>query len=87
MAENTLLHLRLRNRDKVIFDHDIKSLSSYNQTGLFDILPTHSNFITLVKYKITIVNLNGQKIEYPINSAILRVIRNKIDIFLGLYDQ
>jgi len=38
------IHVTVRNRTRVLFDGDVKAVTSKNDTGIFDILPEHSNF-------------------------------------------
>jgi len=45
----------------VYFDGDVKAVTSKNDTGIFDILPEHSNFISLITSPLTIRTLDGKK--------------------------
>lgn len=78
------LHLRVRNREKIVVDQDIKALSGYNQKGIFDILPSHSNFISLVDNKIIFFDLQGKELQMGLTKAIMRVENNMIDIYLDI---
>lgn len=78
------LTLTIIDSDNVIYDSAVKSVSSYNSHGIFDILPFHSNFITLITKKIIINDLTGQKKEILIDEGIMRVKRNSVQIFLGI---
>lgn len=82
MAE--LIHLRVRNRERVLIDEDIKALSAYNTKGIFDILPSHSNMISLIGNKIIIYDLHGKKKEVTLDKAVMRIANNKIDIYLDI---
>jgi F0F1-type ATP synthase epsilon subunit len=78
------LTLTVKNRDGIIFSGDIVSMTSYNDKGKFDILSRHANFISLIKNEIEyrLPGSTANKIE--IDNGILRVIDNKIDIYLGI---
>ena len=84
MSESATLQLHMRNSQKVIYNGEINSLTSYNQKGIFDILPSHSNFISMIKDKIIFTPSGGQKVTYPITTAIMRVTSNKVSIFFQL---
>lgn len=77
------IHLIIKDKEKVIFDGQVTAVSSFNDVGLFDILPLHENFISLVRDKIIVHDNNGQK-EFKINNGVLRVKEDKVDIYLGL---
>ena len=78
------LELFVRSRTKNYFQGKVKSISSVNQTGEFDILPLHANFITLAtKYLIMDKSLpTEKKIEF--DSAVVSVIEGKIDVYVGV---
>jgi F0F1-type ATP synthase epsilon subunit len=72
----------MKNRESIIFDGQVNAISSYNDVGLFDVLPMHENFISLIKDKIILHSNNGNK-EYKINGGVLKVKDDKVDIYLG----
>lgn len=77
------IHVIIKNKERIIFDGQVNAVSSFNDVGLFDILPLHENFISLVKQKIILHGNNGEK-EFKINNGVLRVKEDKVDIYLGL---
>ncbi len=60
----------------------IKSFSSQNTEGKFDILPEHENFVTMAHDKITMVDLAGKKIEFAIEKAVLEASNNLVKVFI-----
>ena len=78
------LTLFVRDREKVLFDGAVKTVSSLNKKGKFDILPKHANFISLVGQMLTIELPEGGKREIPVDNGILRVVRNKVEVYLGI---
>ena len=81
--DNTI-SLYIRNKQGILFEGTVKAVSSYNDKGLFDILGKHENFISLIKYKIVIYKNNKEKQEIKIDSGVLRVYKNKVDIYVGI---
>lgn len=80
-----LLDVTIKTWINVVFAGQAKSVSSVNETGPFDILPNHANFITLIKNDCKIVSGNGEKKVIPIKGpALLRVHENKVSVYLGL---
>ena len=41
--------LVIRQRDRVLFEGEVKAFSSFNERGTFDILYSHANFISLIR--------------------------------------
>jgi len=78
------IHVTVRNRTQILFNDDVKSLTSKNDTGLFDILPEHSNFISLIGGSIIIGKLNGQKQEIPVKNGVIKVKDNAIYCYIDL---
>ena len=67
-----------------LYEGTAEAVSSINEKGLFDVLPKHANFITLVNKKLTIHESAEKKREFKIDSGILKVINNQVTIFLGI---
>ncbi len=77
------VNVTIKNRESVIFDGQVTAISTYNDLGIFDVLPFHENFISLVRNKIILHNMNAQK-EFKIDQGILKIKNNKIDIYLDV---
>jgi F0F1-type ATP synthase epsilon subunit len=60
------------------------ALSSENGLGSFDVLPGHTNFITLIFNKLTIFTQDKKKIEYKFKRGVLEVSDNLVRVFLGI---
>jgi F0F1-type ATP synthase epsilon subunit len=82
--DNSLLSVSIIAKDKIVFHEDVKAITSYNEAGVFDILPEHTNFITVIKDKIVIHKKDNTDKEISLNNGVLKVFKNKIDVFIGL---
>lgn len=70
---------------KVYFDGVALSVSAASQTGDFDILPKHHNFITLLVPCDLIVRLEkGDDQTIPINGGIMHVKADQVTVFLDV---
>ena len=78
------LNLTIRSREEVLYEGPIKSVSSVNKTGKFDILGKHANFITLIHDTLLIVEPDGKERQILVESAILKVTSNVINIYAGV---
>lgn len=85
MASHDTLHVFIRNRDSVMFQGDVVSISTRNEKGIFDILPLHSNFISLVEQKLILQKIDGQKQEFFVSNGILRVSENRVEVYIGVH--
>jgi F0F1-type ATP synthase epsilon subunit len=81
---NQTLEVIVRSRNGIEMEDMADSISSENVAGVFDILPGHTNFITVVNNKIIIRLHNKQVKEYSIQSGVISVEGTKVSIFLGL---
>ncbi len=78
-------HLKVQSREGVIYENDVESISSYNDVGLFDVLPQHANFISLIKQKLIIKEKNLQQAkEISFDIALLRVRENNVEVYIGV---
>lgn len=68
---------------RLLYRGDAESITSYNDKGLFDVLPIHENFITIIKDMVVVRAKDGQNLEYPVLKGILKVEENAVDVFLG----
>ncbi|NMB69635.1 hypothetical protein GYA27_00325 [candidate division WWE3 bacterium] len=78
------LDFYMRSRTKNYFHGTIHSLTAYNDKGELDILPMHTNFVSIVtKYVIVDKGLSTeQKFDYE--SGVLSVQERKIDLYVGI---
>jgi len=60
------------------------AVSSQNSLGKFDILPEHTNFITLIFDNLTIYTADKKMLNYQFERGVLEVSENQVNIFLGL---
>lgn len=77
------IHVVIKNKESVFYEGDVAALSSFNDIGLFDVLPLHENFISLIRNKIILHNEGKQK-EFNITDGLLKVKDNNVNIYLGL---
>ena len=78
-------HLKVASREGVIFEGEAASVSSYNDKGKFDVLPNHTNFISLIKKNLTIMEddtKGGKNLKFE--NALMRVKENKVEVYLGV---
>lgn len=81
---DNLFHLKIVAKDGILFEGDVRSLTSYNDKGKFDILALHANFISIIYKSIKIIDSKGIEKEMAIEKALLRNRQNNLEIYLGI---
>jgi len=70
--------------EKESFEGEAEAVSSQNRLGKFDILPEHTNFITLIFGTLIIYTPDKKNFAYQFERGVLEVSENKVNVFLGL---
>lgn len=78
------LHLVVKTRDGVTYDGKVRSVTTSNDKGTFNILPMHANFISLVNSVVTVEGDKDTKKEIEVQNGIIKVRENYIEIFVGI---
>lgn len=81
----TLITVSIKTKTGSLFEGKVSTVSSKNERGVFDILPFHANFITLIK-DFVILDKGTQKEQlFKLeNGGVLTVMSNKVDVYVGL---
>ena len=70
---------------QVYFEGDAYSVSAVNETGPFDILPRHHNFLCmLVPCNLMIQPVEGEKKILKIHRALMHVKANRVVVFMDV---
>jgi len=77
----TDLLLQIRKRSGLVYRGYVKTITSQNEKGVFDVLPAHTNFITLIESFVQITLSSGEKKEFNIDTALMKVENNQVEIF------
>lgn len=75
------MKLVVRTDEKVLFEGEVEAVSSNNDVGVFDILPSHVQFVTLVKEKVVAHKKNNDQ-EIMIESGILKVKNDVVEVYV-----
>ncbi|OGZ98939.1 MAG: hypothetical protein A3D41_04865 [Candidatus Sungbacteria bacterium RIFCSPHIGHO2_02_FULL_41_12b] len=79
-----ILNVVIRDRSGILFEGEADSVSSYNDTGDFDVMPFHANFISIIKNNI-VLRLKGGRVQtIPLKTGIIKVSQNKVEVYLGI---
>lgn len=79
-----VLKVSVKTKEKSLFNGSVQTVSSKNERGVFDILPLHANFISLISdYIILDKGLSTEK-KFDIEKGLLYVLSNKVDVYVGI---
>lgn len=78
------IHVTIRNRTQILFNSDVRSVTSKNDTGIFDILPEHSNFISLISSPLILRTLDGKKQEITFKNGLIKVKDSTVHCYVDL---
>lgn len=81
------IHVMVRNRKQLLFDDDVKALTSKNDTGIFDVLPEHSNFISVLKESIKLHKMDGTEQVIPLQNGLIKVKDSGVKCYIDLLTQ
>lgn len=82
--EQREMHVKVHAPFKVYFDGTASSVSAINDTGPFDILPGHHNFMTLLAPCDVIVRTSRGEEIITIQRGIMHVKADKVSVFLDV---
>lgn len=81
----SLMHVKVYAPLKVYFDQEASSLSAENDTGPFDVLPGHKNFMTLLKPCIVTVRVPERPdFNLKVERGVIHVKADKTTVFLDV---
>lgn len=73
----------VRNKEKVLYNGQAFAVTSINDQGIFDILPQHESFISLIKEKVIIHPTIKENKEIQIENGILRTYKDKVYVYVN----
>lgn len=79
-----ILEVKVIESEKTLYSGMAKSVTSINEDGRFDVLPSHQSFISIIKRNIIIETTGKEKVQLKIGQGILKCVKNKVEILIGL---
>lgn len=84
-SKDLIMRIKVAAPFKIYFDEEGHSISGANETGPFDILPRHHNFITLLTPgELVIRPLRGPEKRIRISGGLMHVKADKVTVFLDI---
>lgn len=79
-----LMHIKIYSPFKIYFDQDGYSITGVNNTGPFDILPHHHNFMTLLDASELLIRTPVGEQRIRIARGIMHVKSDQVIVFLDV---
>lgn len=87
MANINGINVIVRNRESILFQDKVEAVTSYNDRGVFDILPEHESFISLIKERVIIHKNKNETQEIKIDNGVVRVYKNNVFFYVNFEKQ
>ena len=85
MSDQPTMQVKVHSPFKVYYNDTANSLSAVNETGPFDILPRHKNFMTLLKpCDLIILVKDKPDFKLKISQGVMHVKSNQVIVFLDV---
>jgi F0F1-type ATP synthase epsilon subunit len=84
MKTKESLMVEVRSRQGLVFEGELAAVTSYNTVGQFDVLPRHSNFISMINKRVILRRHDGRTDEINLENGVMMVEENTVHIFLGV---
>lgn len=83
-SKSQSMHVKVYSPYKVYYDDEATSVSAENDTGPFDILPRHHNFMTLLNSCEIIIRTTRDQERIKIARGIMHVKADSVIVFLDV---
>jgi len=78
------LTVTVKSPGKTVFSGPAQAVTSTNEKGTFDILPYHTNFISLIKDMVIIHQANQKELKIDLQTGIVKVFEDTVHILIGI---
>lgn len=78
------MNIEVRKREGLVFSGLVRAVSSYNEKGPFDVLPYHTNFISIIREEVVLYKTDGTEEKIPVDVGVLLVRENNAEAYLGV---
>ncbi len=79
-----ILFVTVKEPGSTNFEGAAKAVTSFNDKGKFDVLPFHTNFISLIKEMVIIYKEDGSEKKIPLERGVIKVTADNVRILIGL---
>ncbi len=84
MEENQYINITVLSPEETLYNGKATALTCHNLDGELDILPSHSNFISLIDEYVIIHMTDGNQKKITIGKALIKALGDQIIILLNV---
>jgi len=78
------LQVMIRDRTGTLFEGAVEALSSENDSGPFDILGMHINFVSIIHSLLTLHFPGGSSQKLSFETGVLALQDNRVEVYIGI---
>lgn len=78
------LKVKINSPEKILWEGDAEWVSSVNSKGPFDILPFHTNFVTIIENQKIRINTGTEIQEYMFAHSVIYTHANHVYIYTNI---
>ncbi|MDX1535338.1 MAG: hypothetical protein R3346_01070 [Candidatus Spechtbacterales bacterium] len=78
------LYVKMASPFETYYEGEAFTVSAMNDTGPFDVLPDHANFISILQKCTVQIFLADRKVRIPIERGIVKVFNNNVQLFVDV---
>lgn len=75
----------IRDKERVLYNGQALSLTTWNSKGIMDVLPGHSHLVSIIEKQLDIIKNDGNTLSVPVTKAILKVFQGEVRVYLGVF--
>ncbi len=83
-ASSEVINISVLSPEETLYHGQARALTCHNEDGDFDLLPLHTNFISLIDKYVIIHLPNGEQKKITIDKALMKAIENNVTILLNI---
>lgn len=84
MPDTQLVKVTVRTPEGVVFEDAVRALSATNESGLFDIIYEHTNFVTVLTGDVLLHLQDGSEKNFAVQTGVLRAFNSEVDVLIGV---
>ncbi|MFC1700406.1 hypothetical protein ACFLZ4_02110 [Patescibacteria group bacterium] len=83
-TKDSFINATIKTKEETLFEGAVKTVSSINERGTFDVLPFHTNFITLIRDYVVFNSGTDNEQKFEMEKGVLYVMNNEVNVYVGI---
>ena len=78
------LQVKILSPEETLYEGQAIAVSGHNNKGIFDILPRHIDFISIISKNLTVFINENSKQQFENIHGVIRCFNNEVTIYIGI---